>query len=293
MEPARKTWLVVNPDSGSYDEASFEALTRCFAEQGIVIERVVHFPDDDLPTAADLDAAGIDMVTIYTGDGTINALVTGLYGWGGSVLILPGGTMNLLPHRLHGEVEAEAIVARVAAGRYERCRPHVIRCEAGDALAGLLAGPGTAWNEVREAMRHFDIVGIAEGAAEAIGESTAGPTVRLVDPAIGLADGYPLVLMSPGGETMRIAGYHSETVGDYAQQGVALLKRDFREGPHDELGRYDTMTMTSADGGGIDVLIDGEPASLPSQVTFRVVPCEVDLLASGAGYVWGTVSADA
>lgn len=283
MAHTRRTWLVINPDSGSYDEAAFDALCRCYDDHDFAIDRVIRFPKDDLPVAADLDAAGIDLVTIFTGDGTINALVSGLRGWGGAILVLPGGTMNLLARRLHGEVDSDAIVAKVAGGHAQRKRPGVVRCDAGDALAGLMVGPGTAWNEVREAMRHFDVAAMAGGAAAAIGESTGGAMVALVDPPTGRPAGYPLVLMSPEPGTMTIEAYHSETAAEYAQQGIALLKRDFREGPHDELGQYETMTMASADGAQIDALLDGEPATLPPRARFEVVSCEVDLLVTVDG----------
>ncbi|AKM11226.1 diacylglycerol/lipid kinase family protein [Croceicoccus naphthovorans] len=280
MKPPTKTWLIVNPDSGSYDEKAFDALTQCCGDNDLTLDRVIQFPKDDLPTAAELDAAGIEMVTIYTGDGTINALVTQLYGWGGSILILPGGTMNLLAHRLHGYVDVDHIVARLSRGTVRRERPHVVRCDAGDALAGLMVGPGTAWNTVREAMRHGDIVGIAGGAAEAIGQSTSGSMVKLVEPVSADAEGYPLILMNPEPGTIRVEAYHAETVGEYAQQGVALLKRDFREGPHDDLGQFTDMTLASEDGSPLQALVDGEPADLPPRARFSIVPCEVDLIVS-------------
>lgn len=278
MAHARKTWLVINPDSGSYDDKAFKALQDCCGQNGIDVERVIRFPKDDLPRPDELDAAGIEFVTIYTGDGTINALVTSLYGWGGAVLVLPGGTMNLLSIRLHGDVEPDEIVQRFCSGKAGRERPHVIRCDAGDALAGMMAGPACAWSEVREAMRHFDVVAMAGSTAEALKESTDGPMVRVVSPPLGKSDGYPLVLMSPEDGKMSVDGYHAETLGEYAQQSLALLKRDFREGPHDKLGRLEEMTITACEGERLDILVDGEPRVSDCEATFRVVPCEVDLV---------------
>jgi len=279
----RKTWLVINPASGSYDEDAFAELMSSCERHGIAVDRVIRFPEEDLPTGDELEAAGMALVTIFTGDGSINALVTRLYGWGGAVLVLPGGTMNLLAGRLHGDVSSDAILGRVAADRVGLLRPTVVRCDGGDALAGLMVGPGTAWNSVREAMRRYDVPGMAAGAAEAIGESTGGARIRLIDPPLGEPEGYPLVLMTPDSEGMELKGYIAQTIAEYAQQGVALLKRDFREGPHDNLGQCESMTMQSEDDRPIDALIDGEPARLPPRATFRQVPCEVDLVVSRDG----------
>lgn len=280
MTEPRKTWLVVNPASGSNDEEAFDSLCASCTANALAIDRVFRFPDDALPTAAELDAAEVDLVTIFTGDGTINAAITQLYGWGGAVLILPGGTMNLLSIRLHGDVPCDEIVARAARGEWRTIRPSVARCASGDALAGLMVGPGTSWYDVREAMRDGDVIGLAGGLVEAISESTAGAKVRLVDPAIGLEEGYPLLVMTPESGKIALAAYHSQSVADYAQQGVALLKRDFREGPHDELGAFAEMTLENVENEPLPVLIDGEMASLPPRARFAVAPCEVDLVAT-------------
>lgn len=280
MTRLRKTWLVINPASGSYDDNAFGALCRCLHGNDIVPDKVIRFPEDALPDAADLDAAGIETVTIYTGDGTINALVTSLYGWSGAVLALPGGTMNLLARRLHGDADAPSIVARLCEGGGRRVRPGVVRCAAGDALAGLMVGPGTAWNDVREAMRETDLVAMAQALPDALRESTAGEMVCLADPPDRHEEGFPLVVMRPDDGKIALDAYHSETVADYAQQGAALLKRDFREGPHDRLGEFEAMTMASESGGPIDALIDGEPARLPATARFELAACEVDLWAS-------------
>lgn len=280
MTEPRKTWLIVNPASGSNDDEAFDSLCECCAANALTIDRVFRFPDDALPTAAELDAAGIDLVTVFTGDGTINAAITKLYGWSGAVLILPGGTMNLLSIRLHGDVPCDEIVARVAKGELRKTRPSIARCASGDALAGLMVGPGTSWFDVREAMRDGDIVSLAGGLVEAIGESTAGAKVRLADPATGLEEGYPLLVMTPASGKIALAAYHSQSLTDYAQQGLALLKRNFREGPHDELGAFTEMTLENVENEPLQVLIDGEMASLPPRARFTVAPCEVDLVAT-------------
>jgi hypothetical protein len=106
--------------------------------------------------------------------------------------------------------------------------------------------------------------------------------VKVVEPQVGKADGYPLLVMTPEQGTMSVAAYHSESIGDYAQQGAALLQRDFRKGPHDDLGQMDAMTLASAAGEPLQTLVDGESADMPSRATFTVVPCEVDLIVTGA-----------
>lgn len=273
-------WLVVNPASGSNEATSADTLTAALAERGWPARRTIVFPEVPLPTPSELDAKGVGMVVAYAGDGTVNALVTGLSGWGGMVLVLPGGTMNLLARRLHRELEVDAILDIVAGGGARRLRPGCLRCEAGLALAGLLVGPGTRWSRVREAMRDLALAEMAAEAIEAIRHSATGPYVLAPESRIGREGGYPLIELTPGEHGIQIDGYYAEDPADYAGQAWAVLRRRFREGPHDRLGLAGSVLLASVDGSPLACLIDGEPASCPSPSRFTVEPCGVDLLAS-------------
>lgn len=283
MDGQRTLWLVTNAGSGSNNPAAVETLQGCCGEHGFSIARLVRFPDEPLPTPADLAAAGIDCVAVYAGDGTVNACVTGLYGWDGAVLVLPGGTMNLLARRLHGAAPVERIVEAVATGGSRRVRPLVARTRQGDALAGLLAGPGTAWYAVREAMREADVAGMVAGASEALSETTGGPMLHCRAPALGRESGYPLIEVTPGEWGLQLDGFYAQTAGDYFAQGWAMLRRQFREGPHDRLGLVERATLEGDSGGPVGVLIDGEPADSGPAEEIAVARCEVDLLATGHG----------
>lgn len=280
MLDGQTLWLAANAASGSNNEAALAALIEAFESASCVPARIIAFPDEDPPTPAELDAAGVDILAIFTGDGSLSAIVPKLYGWGGSVLVLPGGTMNLLSGRLHGEADAAAIIARVCAGKARRIRPAIVRSRLADGLTGVLAGPGTAWNNVREAMREVDVMGIISTAKEAIGESTAGPKVVCRQHAAGREEGYSLVMLTPTDDGLDGDGYYAETIADYAQQGLALLRRNFRDGPHEGLGLHPEIELTCPEGEPMGLLIDGEP--FDGEVTERFTParCEVDLLAT-------------
>jgi hypothetical protein len=282
MFEAQRIWLVVNGASGGNDcEALAEVKRRCTGA-GFTLERTVFFPDEPLPTGESLDRAGIALVAVFAGDGTVNALVDSLPGWGGAVLVLPGGTMNLLYHRLHGERPWAEVVALAAAGEARRSRPGVIRCDAGTALADLLAGPGTSWHQVREAMREADLVGVAANAAQALGATLAAPGVTCREPAGARGDAYPLIMLTPTGGGIGISGFRAATAGEYLEGSLAVLQRRFREGPHDDLGLADQVTLAGSNGEALSILVDGEPGECPAEADFRLVPCGVHLLATEA-----------
>ena len=235
-------------------------------------------PDEPQPDRAALEAADVDLLAIYTGDGTINGVVTQLYGWAGHVLVLPGGTQNLLAKALHGDVAAAEIVAAAGEGRAAPVIRHLIRTSQGDALCEVLAGPGAKWSDVREAMREGDLGGMAATLGEAIGQSAGGTPVQIVEPALGKPEGYPAVLVHPAGEQMIVDGYGAETMADYAKQGLALLRRDFREGPHDELGDHHAIVCRSDE--PIELMIDGERMTGGRHERFEIHKCPVEFLAT-------------
>ena len=281
MERFDKAWLLINSASGSNTPAALESLDECLCEHGLAVDRTISFPDEDLPRGEAMDGAGIGLLIVYTGDGTLNAAISNLAGWRGAILVLPGGTMNLLSKRLHGDRENRAILETVARGGAIRARPNTASCEAGTALAGLLVGPGTRWGSVREAMRDFDIAGMASGAADAMSEMTGESMVRCAEPALGKAEGYPLIEITPGEFGMQFDAYHAETAGEFAAQGWAILRRNFREGPHDRMGVVQRAMLESVDGSPLEVLVDGEKAQLDPRAEINVAPCPVDLLATG------------
>jgi hypothetical protein len=280
MNKSHPIWLINNASSGSNDDSALAALEACCGEHGFCVARRTVWPDQPRPTAAELAAAGIDRVAVFAGDGTINAAIAGLAGWDGAVLVLPGGTMNLLYHRLHGERTLEETVAAVARGEAAVRRPGVIRSPYGDAFAGLLAGPGTSWGRVREAMREAAVVELAAGTMDAIEQTLTGEMIVCAAPELGRREGYPLLALTPRDDGIEVEAYYAETAGDYLVQAWALLKRNFREGPHEVLGHPRALRLASTLGNPFGLLVDGEQAEGAAQVEFTLAACEVDLLAT-------------
>jgi len=281
MQHAQPIWLVDNTSSGSNDDETLRVLEETCGKCGFHVAHRTHFPRYELPTPAMLDAAGVGTLAVFAGDGTINATITHLAGWQGAVLVLPGGTMNLLYHRLHGDKDMHDVVRASADGKADRVRPAIVRGAGNTALAGLMAGPGTSWNHVREAMRETAILQMAEHTIEAIEKTLGGAMIACKEPALGRSEGYPLILLNPRENGIEVVAYYAETAKEYLDQSFALLKRDFREGPHQELGLADRLVLASTDGEPFGVLVDGEMVEGEgAEMVFELAACEVDLLAT-------------
>jgi diacylglycerol kinase family enzyme len=98
----KRTLLINNSNSGNANALEDGALTCALEAAGFDVVGTASLPDDDLPSLSDLMAHDIQTLAICAGDGTVSSICAKLAGWSGDVLVLPGGTMNLLSRRLHG-----------------------------------------------------------------------------------------------------------------------------------------------------------------------------------------------
>lgn len=273
-------WLVVNPASGSNNEAAQQALLDRLKQAGQYPAKVIDITQNSDLSPAALDIAGVGTLAIFTGDGTLSTVIGGLYEWQGDVLVLPGGTTNLLAKALHGEdVTMESAVEAFGRGALIALRRPAITWSAGLAVCEILAGPGATWSDVREELREGNIVGMAQSAVEAARQSGTGALVRLNKPDIGKEEGYGGVRFVPEEAGLVVDGYGADSVADYLRQGLALLRRNFREGPHDELGCHRAVHCETVDGTEMDLMIDGERMTGKAQETFSLAPFPVNLLA--------------
>jgi len=147
-----RLWFITNPGAGSSDAKKAEAIEAACAERGSRFVGRTDFPDHALPTPEELDHAAADTVMLFAGDGTINAAACALTEWDGGILILPGGTMNMLARMLHGDADPAAIVA-AAHDRGRRIALSYVEAGAHRALVGLIVGPAASWYHARERVR--------------------------------------------------------------------------------------------------------------------------------------------
>ena len=274
------TWLIYNGSSGSHDDEALEALVAALGEAGYPPAKVVDCKDG-APDAPAANAAGLGLIVVHGGDGTLSRTIGGLEGFAGNVLALPGGTFNLLAREIFGERDPLEIVGLLGEGRLSVRRRNCIRGNGVLALCELLAGPGAKWADVREEMRDVNIGEVIAKGWDAATTSTVGPMVALAEPAAGREEGYAGIRLCPQAEGIRIQGYAAEGIGDYVQQGIAILKRDFREGPHDDLGTESRVEVHSLDRQGVPLMVDGERSEGGSELTFSLDRLDVNLLGPG------------
>jgi hypothetical protein len=247
----KRLWLITNPASGSAGGEKCAAIEAVCAERGLSFVGRTEFPAQGLPSVAVLNTANADTALLFAGDGTINAALRALEGWNGAVLILPGGTMNMLAKRLHGEANAGTIVG--SAHQDQR------------AFVGMIAGPVTAWAEAREAAREGDLAGVPAKAAAAWSRSW--------EHDIALHDGdtlrgqFNMVFAEPSNGGVAVSGIAADGMADIVKLGWAWIAGDWRAAQPVEVSLTQTAILSS--GKPIRALFDGEEARLASPAVLQ------------------------
>jgi diacylglycerol kinase family enzyme len=270
----RRPALICNSQSGSHDDAVLDQITQSCAAHGAPLAATFTLPDGDIPDAATLRAQHIDLLLVWTGDGTINAAATRAAGWDGSILPLPGGTLNLLSKALHGDRPAPDILADALAGKGHRRPIPIIRSDAGDAFITIIAGPATRWAEVRETMRQDGLIEAGRAAPDALDTMLNAPGVRIA----GQEQAYPAVILTPTDAGLRADGILTEGTGDVLRHGLAWLGGDFRDGPSEAIATGATIILESD--AAISLEHDGELGEMASPARFAIGMSAVDFIAT-------------
>lgn len=266
--------LVCNSQSGSHDDAVLAAIAETCRAAGAPLVAIFALPDDDIPDAAELTRQDIDLLLVWTGDGTINAAATNAAGWNGAILPLPGGTLNLLSKALHGDRTAPDILSDALRKTGRRSPVPTIRSDSGEAFITVIAGPATRWAEVHETMRQDGLIEASRAAPDALDAMTNAPGVNVA----GHDQTYAAVILTPTPEGIRADGILTEGTGDVLRHGLAWLGGDFRDGPSEEIACRETIILESD--AVISLEYDGELAETPSPARFVLGASAVDFIAT-------------
>jgi diacylglycerol kinase family enzyme len=244
------------------------------AAAGAPLAATFELPEGEVPDAATLRDRGIDLLLVWTGDGTINAAARATAGWDGAIVPLPGGTLNLLSKALHGDRPAPDILADALAGKGGRRPIPTIRSAGDEAFITIVAGPATHWAEVRETMRQQGLLEAGLAAPDALEAMMNAPGVRVA----GHGKAYPAVILTPTEAGVRADGILTESRIDVLRHGLAGLGADFRDGPSEAIAQGETITLESD--APISLEYDGELAETGSPARFVLGTSAVDFVAT-------------
>jgi hypothetical protein len=252
-----RLWFISNTSSGSADEEKCAAIEEIFRERRLTLAGRTHFPDEPLPTPDQLAGCRADTVVLFAGDGTINAATSALKDWDGALLILPGGTMNLLAKLLHDSLDPKAIICAAHDDDRRVALPFVA---SGDerALVGAIIGPAAAWARAREAVRKHHLSRLPRALALAW-RRTVSKGVR-VDGVPGCDKPAQAIFVAPAGTMLDVTPVAASDGRAIASLGWAWLTGDWLAQGSALKRQVERFTI----GGDrpTPVLFDGEPLTL-------------------------------
>lgn len=270
-----RVWLIANSTSRTTDEAVIAEVCDAIARAGGAIARQIDLAQGDLP---DTGGAPPDMIASLGGDGTANAVIR-RYGAedGPALLVLPGGTMNLLAQRLHGDAPPGQVVERAFSSGRVVALPLI---EGPDfrSLVGVIAGPASAWAEVREDLREGAINGLVADVKAALEATFTGPAVRLR----GRAGDHAALFIEAREDGLHAHDIRAASIFDLISHGWAWLRRDFLGGPTERLAKGCDLVIESSEA-EIMLLVDGEISSACAPLTLRWGSCPARLIATADG----------
>ena len=261
----KRVWLILNRASRSVASDWEEKLTAAFKARGTEVAGITDFPSEPLPDPDALEKAGADVAVVAAGDGTINAVAHSLDGWSGILLVLPGGTMNLLAKALHGDALPEAIIAAVKDPPDARPIPTV---DAGEhrAVVGVIVGPAASWVHTREAVRKGSWGKLARAVRLAY-TRTLSRSVHL-RAGKNKSRGYRAVFIHPSEDSLSVVKVRASGWTDGVRLGFTYLAGTWENARGIESDKVQRIALAESD--PVSALFDGEPLKLAPATVLKL-----------------------
>jgi diacylglycerol kinase family enzyme len=231
---------------------------------------------ETVSTIADLspDAArGADVIVVLGGDGTARAAAE-TFKNGPPLILLPGGTLNVLPHALYGDQRSwpQALEAALTQGR-------VTRLTGGEAngkvfFVAALFGAPTLLARVREAVREGKLLTawrrLKHATRRAFSRSIAAqPAFGLASRAEAIGVLCPAYSGAVEGKTLEWVKLDTARITDMVRVGLRAVIGGWRDDPTIDLSHTREGELRAL--GIIPATLDGEPTTFVSRVRIRML----------------------
>lgn len=269
-----KTIALVNPAAGGVTPDGAARMAAALEEAGVRGADVVPVDLEDCRKQLDdLVKQNPDLFVVWGGDGTLRSALSVVGKKTGNLLLLPGGTMNLLTKSIHGDKPWNEILAGVLESPKKRM---LSAGRINDDLfyCAMLAGAPAKMAEAREAIRRGELVKAAVEARAAL------ETLQTLHLDARYKDGYAF-----GGGRLPPTSVIGALVGPLAREGgmeiaaladptaVAALNvvwasftSDWRDAPGVNVVPATNLVIEAEDDQEIPVIIDGEAHQAGSRV---------------------------
>lgn len=277
---AMKIFALFNPSSGSVPADGGERLGAALEAAGVRDAEMIQLDVNDcLPQLKHLAAQSPDLLVVWGGDGTLKAALETAGQVTPNLLLLPGGTMNLLPRSIHGDKGWQQIVADVLASPKRRMLP-AGRVNDDLFFCAMLAGAPARFAEARESLRRGELVKAATEARAAI------DTLNTLALSANYADGYsfkggqlPTTSMigavvgslTKAGVGMEVAALAEPTTGGALNVVWTSFFTDWRSAPGVTTAPATSLEIGNEAGDDIPLIVDGEHVEAGRKIKVKFV----------------------
>lgn len=267
---------VLNEGSGSRDEASAGRMKSAFEDAGLAGVRIVSVGPNEIGSALNRAVAEADVLVVLGGDGTIRTAAIKCGEAGVPLIPLPGGTMNMLPKALFGEVDWEQALAATLADPCIRDVSGGIAEGQAFFCAAILGAP-SLWADARQALRAGHLIQAIERSVIALRRSSSdsldyqlGDTLRGSAEAVAVI--CPLVsrALTEDAPSLEAAALDPGTAAGLFRLAFHAIFYDWRMDPSVELARVKNVRVSGY--GRVPVILDGETVRMGRTVNITFQP---------------------
>ena len=281
-----KVGAIINISSGSCDLESEEKMLSILRGAGVAMPKTWCGEAEEMDRFfAEAAAQKLDIFIVLGGDGTIRKAAEACTESRPYLIPLPGGTMNMLPRALYGEVTWEEALKNTLA------LPSVKILSGGRVMNELffvaaIVGTPALWIQARESVREGDVVELVEKGKVALQE-TFGMKVRYLisEEMKGEAEAVLLIcpLISqelPGSEqALEAAVVEVENAAELIRFATVAAFGKWRDDKKVHLTKTKRLAVRSSK--EIPAALDGENINLGRRAEFDFVSRAVTVLVPG------------
>lgn len=272
---AGRVIAVVNTAGGSVDARAPDRMAHIFDLAGMPGTEIVSAGASQINKALSDAADSADVMVVLGGDGTIRAAAADCGREGKRIIPLPGGTMNMLPRALYGDIGWEKALSDTLAAPVERkvsggmAQGHAFFC------AAILGAP-TLWADAREALRHGRLADAVQRSVTAVRRGGESLDYRFDDQAEASAEA--VVVMCPlvskqvdaNEPVLEAAALERTAAGAMFSLAFHAVFADWRADPSVTLARVKAVQVSGH--GRVPVILDGEKVRLGRHVLVSFTP---------------------
>jgi diacylglycerol kinase family enzyme len=157
-----KVGAIINTSSGGCDSESEQKMLSILKRAGVVKSKMWCGGADHMePSFEDATEQKLEVLVVLGGDGTIRTAAQACAEKGPYLIPLPGGTMNMLPRALYGDVSWEEALKKTLTAPSVKVLSGGRIADKHFFIAAIVGAPAL-WVKPREAMREGDIVDAIE-----------------------------------------------------------------------------------------------------------------------------------